>query len=332
MVENGSGDDSEARLRAALGDQDNVGSSSRPRTSASPVAQPRCAKASGESSRSSTTTRSRTWTGSGRASPPSPRAPGSPPSPRKVLDWDGSAIDFVEAGLTWFGMGYKAHIAEHDDGRFDTPQDILFGTGSALFVRRAVFLEVGGFDEGLFMFYDDVDLGWRLNLLGYRVRFAPRLGRLPQAPRLDEVVRRLPRDVPARAERPAPALQEPLRREPRRVPPRRAGAARPSRGRQGRVATRRTFDIRRFTGAPDEFDADHPDLEGDRRRVLRARPVRRRPAKLRGASRRDPVAARQRTDKEVFRLFGDIFQPLFERRLLPRGLPAILEAFAISRR
>lgn len=91
----------------------------------------------------------------------------------KVLDFDGAAIDFVGSGLTWFGMGYKEHVTEIDTGAYDEPRDILFGTGSALFVRREQFEELGGFDEDLFMFYDDVDLGWRLNLRGHRVRFAP---------------------------------------------------------------------------------------------------------------------------------------------------------------
>jgi GT2 family glycosyltransferase/glycosyltransferase involved in cell wall biosynthesis len=91
----------------------------------------------------------------------------------KVLDWDGKTVDFVGPGLTWFGMGFKPNLGKADAPEFDVPRDILFGTGSALFVRRAVFTEVGGFDERLFMFYDDVDLGWRLNLRGYRVRFAP---------------------------------------------------------------------------------------------------------------------------------------------------------------
>lgn len=92
----------------------------------------------------------------------------------KVLDWDGKRVDFVEGGLTWFGMGYKTHQGEPDDGRFDTPRDVLFGTGSALFVRTAVFKQLGGFDERFFMFYEDVDLGWRLNLRGWRVRYEPK--------------------------------------------------------------------------------------------------------------------------------------------------------------
>ena len=50
---------------------------------------------------------------------------------------------------------------------------MLFGTGAAMFVRADVYRAVGGFDERFFMFYEDVDLGWRLNLLGHRVRYVP---------------------------------------------------------------------------------------------------------------------------------------------------------------
>ncbi|WP_277955035.1 glycosyltransferase [Saccharopolyspora soli] len=92
----------------------------------------------------------------------------------KVLDWDGKHIDFVDGGLTWFGMGYKRHAGEVDDGSHDAARDVLFGTGSALFVRAELFAALDGFDERFFMFYEDVDLGWRLNLRGWRVRYEPR--------------------------------------------------------------------------------------------------------------------------------------------------------------
>ncbi|MFN2496957.1 MAG: glycosyltransferase, partial [Pseudonocardiaceae bacterium] len=92
----------------------------------------------------------------------------------KVLDWDGQLIDFVDAGLTWYGMGYKPQVGRPYEGTHETPRDVLFGTGAALLVRREVFERLGGFDERFFMFYEDVDLGWRLNLRGYRVRYEPR--------------------------------------------------------------------------------------------------------------------------------------------------------------
>lgn len=91
----------------------------------------------------------------------------------KVLDWEGRHVDFVDGGLTWFGMGYKRYAGEVDDGSYDAARDVLFGTGSALFVRAELFTALGGFDDRFFMFYEDVDLGWRLNLRGWRVRYEP---------------------------------------------------------------------------------------------------------------------------------------------------------------
>lgn len=91
----------------------------------------------------------------------------------RVLDWDGKNVDFIGAGLTWFGMGYKPHAGLAIPDKPDLPHDVLFGTGSAMFVRRDVFEELGGFDERYFMFFEDVDLGWRLNLKGYRYVYEP---------------------------------------------------------------------------------------------------------------------------------------------------------------
>jgi GT2 family glycosyltransferase/glycosyltransferase involved in cell wall biosynthesis len=92
----------------------------------------------------------------------------------KVLDWEGRLVDFVDGGLTWYGMGYKIGTGKPDDGSHDTARDVLFGTGSAMFVRADAYRRLGGFDERYFMFYEDVDLGWRLNLRGWRVRYEPR--------------------------------------------------------------------------------------------------------------------------------------------------------------
>jgi GT2 family glycosyltransferase/glycosyltransferase involved in cell wall biosynthesis len=91
----------------------------------------------------------------------------------KVLDWEGKRVDFVDSALSWYGQGFKLHVGAEDDGSFDEERDVLFGTGSALVVRRSAFEAVGGFDERYFMFFEDVDLGWRLWLAGHRVRYVP---------------------------------------------------------------------------------------------------------------------------------------------------------------
>jgi GT2 family glycosyltransferase len=105
----------------------------------------------------------------------------------RVLDWDGKLVDYIGSAMTWYGMGYKPFTSEPIPKTPEISQDVLFGTGSAMFVRRSVFDELGGFDERFFMFFEDVDLGWRLNLRGWRFAFA----RLSQASRFNGCIRSL---------------------------------------------------------------------------------------------------------------------------------------------
>jgi GT2 family glycosyltransferase/glycosyltransferase involved in cell wall biosynthesis len=91
----------------------------------------------------------------------------------RVLDWDGNLVDYIGSAMTWYGMGYKPYTAERVPRTPDTGREVLFGTGSAMFVRRSVFDALGGFDERYFMFFEDVDLGWRLNLAGWLFWYEP---------------------------------------------------------------------------------------------------------------------------------------------------------------
>ncbi len=91
----------------------------------------------------------------------------------KVLDWDGTHVDYVDGAMTWFGFGFKPGVGQRPTADADEPRDVLFGTGSGVFFRTETYREVGGFDDKFFMFFEDVDLGWRLNVLGHRVRYVP---------------------------------------------------------------------------------------------------------------------------------------------------------------
>lgn len=90
-----------------------------------------------------------------------------------VLDWDGAHVDFAGAAPTAFG-----HAWQHDHGRPSggtyAEHRMLFACGAAALVRREQYLAADGFDEGFFAYFEDVDLGWRLNLRGQGTVFAPR--------------------------------------------------------------------------------------------------------------------------------------------------------------
>jgi GT2 family glycosyltransferase/glycosyltransferase involved in cell wall biosynthesis len=91
----------------------------------------------------------------------------------QVLNWEGTQVDFVGAGMTWYGMGYRPRTGDTVRKKEQTASPVLFGTGAAMFVKRDVFDSLGGFDESFFMFFEDVDFGWRLNLAGYTYLYQP---------------------------------------------------------------------------------------------------------------------------------------------------------------
>ena len=53
-------------------------------------------------------------------------------------------------------------------------RDVAFPTGAAMAIRRELFEELGGFTEELFMYQEDLELGWRARLRGLRVVVNPR--------------------------------------------------------------------------------------------------------------------------------------------------------------
>jgi GT2 family glycosyltransferase/glycosyltransferase involved in cell wall biosynthesis len=101
------------------------------------------------------------------------RRPGVACVASKVLDWEGQEIDFAAASLSFYGHAFKMHAGDTDLAGHDEEADVLFASGAAMVIDAKVFARVGGFDERYFMFFEDVDLGWRLWLLGYEVRYVP---------------------------------------------------------------------------------------------------------------------------------------------------------------
>lgn len=102
-----------------------------------------------------------------------PDHPGARCVTGRIMNWDGTAIDFIGSGATFEGHGFQV-----DHGRrtssCDTERRVIAPCGGAMLIDRSLFLEVGGFDQSYFSFFEDTDLGWRLNLLGHEVWYTPR--------------------------------------------------------------------------------------------------------------------------------------------------------------
>lgn len=91
-----------------------------------------------------------------------------------ILSRDGDEVEFDGAASNLFGAGRPTSVWGWPDlpAQPSTGTPLLFASGGAMLIRRDIFLEVGGFDPAYFAYFEDVDLGWRLWTLGYRVVYA----------------------------------------------------------------------------------------------------------------------------------------------------------------
>ena len=92
-----------------------------------------------------------------------------------ILNWDGTRIDFVDAGMTPFGFSSQLHFDEPVKNlpQYAQEKELFFACGGSMLIHRETFLTIGGFDEDFFCYYEDADLGFRLWVTGYRVVLSP---------------------------------------------------------------------------------------------------------------------------------------------------------------
>jgi GT2 family glycosyltransferase/glycosyltransferase involved in cell wall biosynthesis len=90
----------------------------------------------------------------------------------RVLSWKGDTADFEGGDMNLEGRAFQKGfgLPPHRDL---TSTTVAYANGGAMAILRDVFIEVGGFDEDFFAYYEDSDLGWRLWVLGYQVLFVP---------------------------------------------------------------------------------------------------------------------------------------------------------------
>jgi GT2 family glycosyltransferase len=71
------------------------------------------------------------------------------------------------------GIPRNRGVWQVDLGQYDRDRRVFGGCGGGVAYRRSAWEAAGGFDERLFMYLEDVDLAWRLQLLGWEAVFAP---------------------------------------------------------------------------------------------------------------------------------------------------------------
>ena len=89
---------------------------------------------------------------------------------RDRFEYAGAAGGFIDRLGYPFCRGRILRRIETDCGQYDTPCDAFWVSGAAFCCRAEVFHALGGFDGDFFAHMEEIDLCWRMQLAGWRVR------------------------------------------------------------------------------------------------------------------------------------------------------------------
>ena len=87
-------------------------------------------------------------------------------SDRSIIDSAGNLINI-------FGFGFSREKGKKDILKYNSIEEIGFAAGTCMFTAKEIFDKVGYFDKKLFAYNEDLDLGWRARLLGYKSFYVP---------------------------------------------------------------------------------------------------------------------------------------------------------------
>ncbi|MCB1255784.1 MAG: glycosyltransferase [Microthrixaceae bacterium] len=93
----------------------------------------------------------------------------------KLVDWDDHQR-LLSVGIRVDPYGFAAQISEPgelDQSQHDTPRPVFAVADACMLVRADLFATLGGFDEDIPFFGEEIDLCWRAHVAGASVEYCP---------------------------------------------------------------------------------------------------------------------------------------------------------------
>jgi len=91
---------------------------------------------------------------------------------RQLMAEDPRRLDGLGDVMSAAGFAFRGGYGQPDPGATE-PALVFSACGGAMMIDRALFLQMGGLDERLFCYCEDVDLGYRLQLRGTPTLLVP---------------------------------------------------------------------------------------------------------------------------------------------------------------
>ena len=91
----------------------------------------------------------------------------------KFLHDNDNKLDSTGDFYTIYGLPFPRGRNEIDNGQYDTNTAVFGATGGASLYSVKMLKNVGLFDEDFFAYFEDVDISFRAQLMGYKVIYEP---------------------------------------------------------------------------------------------------------------------------------------------------------------
>ncbi len=92
----------------------------------------------------------------------------------KIMAFENNLFESGGNMLQLFGFGYSKGRGIKDNGQYDKMGEIGYASGACLFTKTEIIKKIGLFDPFIFLYHDDLDLGWRATQLGIKSFYAPK--------------------------------------------------------------------------------------------------------------------------------------------------------------
>ncbi len=92
---------------------------------------------------------------------------------KDMFEYAGACGGFIDKYGYPFCRGRIFDTVERDNGQYDYQQEILWATGACMMIRSKDYWEAGGLDGRFFAHNEEIDLCWRLRLMGRKIYCIP---------------------------------------------------------------------------------------------------------------------------------------------------------------
>lgn len=99
--------------------------------------------------------------------------PGCAAVTARMLLWDGVTINNTGIAMLPNGYGSDRGLGETHQQRFAAAAEVFGFSGGAALLRAQAIRDIGGFRAEFFLYYEDTDVSWRLQLAGWQIRYEP---------------------------------------------------------------------------------------------------------------------------------------------------------------